>query len=272
MEISNEKPLFITGFFRSGTSVTTKLLNVLGMDLGPANHLLQAKNKRAELNPDGFFENYLFMEMSLMFFTKLNSWGHTPPSESALNNFEFTDSDREGFAEFTLCGVHDDRIGNKNKMKVLKNYDILSLNCYLEKEFKFPYAIKNPHFAVMTTFLNNKWPDAKFLVCFREPMAAIASAGKITTMLNQDIYLKYYEQLVKLPADKATFFSFDHLLKSPENSLNALCNNLNLSSTKVKESTAVIKPVLQRYKNAGEITNEKVKEIYHLMISRAINK
>ncbi len=271
-EISNEKPLFITGFFRSGTSVTAKLLNIMGMDLGPEKHLLKAKNKRAQLNPDGFFENYLFMETSLMLFTKLNSWGHLPPTESALNNFEFSATDKQTFAEFTLCGVHDDRISNKNKMAVLKNYDLFSLNTYLQKEFKFPYAIKNPHFSVMTEFLLKKWPQATLLVCFREPMAAIASAAKITSMLNQEIYLKYYEQLVKLPDNKVAFFSFDHLLKNPQKSLNALCNNFNLATQKIKIAESIIKPALHRYKNAGEITNEKVKEIYHLMINKAINK
>ena len=53
-------PLFIGGMFRSGTSLVTKLLIDSGFDAGPENHLLQPIGFRKTLNPNGFFENYLF--------------------------------------------------------------------------------------------------------------------------------------------------------------------------------------------------------------------
>lgn len=271
-KISQEQPLFVTGFFRSGTSITTRLLNVLGIDLGPENHLLLAKNERAILNPDGFFENYLFMETSLMAFSKLNSWGDQPPAPDKVAGLNFDNSDREQFAEYTLCGIHDDRISNKNKIDVLKNFDVLSLNSYLEKKFTYPYAIKNPHFAVLTSFLLKKWPEARFLVCFREPGSAIESAKSISPLMDEKVYLRYYSELVDLPSDKVLFFSHAKLMESPENSLQALVTALNLKGTKINKAAALIDPSLHRHKTKDEPKDKAVKDLYELMLSKAINK
>jgi hypothetical protein len=270
--ISNEKPLFVTGFFRSGTSLTTRILNVLGMDLGPEQHLLQAKNERAVLNPNGFFENYLFMEMSLFAFSKLDSWGHLPPAPSAVEKLSFDEKDRAFFAEYTICGVHDDRISNKNKMEALKKYDLLSLNTYLKKEFKAPYAIKNPHFSVLTPFLLKKWPDAKFLVCFREPLDAIASAARITPLLNEKVYERYYSDLAKLPADKVVFFSHAKLMNSPESSLKALIKTYGLKEERLQEALKLIDPNLHRYQSKPGSSHKEVNDLYLFMSEKAINK
>lgn len=270
-EVSGQRPLFVTGFFRSGTSLTTRLLHVLGMDLGPENHLLLAKNERAELNPNGFFENYIFMETSLYAFSKLNSWGHLPPVPEAVEQLEFDSNDRKQFAEYTLCGIHDDRISNKNKIDALKNYDLLSLNTYLEKRFKYPYAVKNPHFAVLSRFLLKKWPQAKFLVCFREPSSAIASAAKITPLLDEKVYVRYYSELIQLPSDKVIFFSHEHLMESPENSLNALVKAFNLNAAKIPDTMAILNPALHRHKTKNETKDKAVKELYNVLMSNAIN-
>jgi hypothetical protein len=271
-EISEEQPLFVTGFFRSGTSITARLLNTLGMHLGPENHLLLAKNERAALNPDGFFENYIFMETSLMAFDKLNSWGHVPPAPEKVQQLQFDEKDRERFAEFTLCGVHDDRISNANKMDALKSFDVLSLDSYLKERFKYPYAVKNPHFAVLSPFLIKKWPKAKFLVCFREPSAAIASAATITPFLDEKVYVKYYSELIKLPIEKVLFFSHSRLFESPASSIKSLVDTLDLNAEKIPEAVALLNPALHRYKTNEGPKDKKVKELYELMLSKAINK
>ena len=63
-------PIWVTGMFRSGTSLVTKILKELGGDLGPEEDLLQPFGTRKHLNPDGFYENHLFMEWSMYAFFK----------------------------------------------------------------------------------------------------------------------------------------------------------------------------------------------------------
>lgn len=270
-EPSEQSPVFVTGFFRSGTSLTTYLLQELGFDLGPQNHLLQAKNERAELNPDGFFENYLFMEMSLFAFTKLNSWGHLPPKPDEVDKLNFDITDRNQFAEYTLCGVHDDRISNINKIDALTEYDILSLETYLKDKFNYPFAIKNPHFSVLSKFLIKKWPKARFIVCFREPSEAIASAAKITKHLNESIYLRYYSELLNLPQDQVVFLSHKHLLNDTTKTLNLLVQKFNLDKNKIEQASKIIKPELHRFKNDQKALSSEVNSVYQTLLSRAIN-
>ena len=271
-QVSEEQPLFVTGFFRSGTSLTTHLLKTLGMDLGPENHLLLAKNERAALNPDGFFENYLFMETSLYAFTKLKSWGHIPPAPEKVRELSFDDNDRAQFAGYTLCGVHDDRISNRDKMDALRNFDLLSLNTYLEKKFRYPYAVKNPHFAVLSGFLLKKWPRAKFLVCFRPPSEAIASAAKITPLLDKKIYCRYYSELLQLPEDKVKFFSHAQLMDAPEKALKELCKYYDLEISKIPAALKIIRPSLHRHKTNTDINDAELKCIYEQLVMKALNK
>lgn len=157
-------------------------------------------------------------------------------------------------------------------MEALKHFDVLSLNTYLEKKFKYPYAIKNPHFAIFSSFLQKKWPQGKFLVCFREPAAALASAAAITPLLNENVYVRYYSELVKLPSDKVLFFSHTKLMEAPEMSLKALATALNLKHDNISNALSLFNPELERHKEKTEPANKKVKELYDFMLSKAINK
>ncbi len=233
---------------------------------------MQALNERADLNPDGFFENYLFMDVSLFAFTKMNAWGHIPPLAEKVSKLDFSDYDRSKFAEFSLCGVHDDRISNKDKLKILKHYDLLSLNTYLSKKFSNPFAIKNPHFAVLSEWLLKKWPKAKFLVCFRNPLSAIGSATRITPELNENIYCNYYERLLKINSDKIIFFSYDDLMNVPEKSIQKLNDSLGLNGNSVLKALSLINPNLNRFKNHDSIQiNNTTKKLYNELLSRKIN-
>lgn len=84
--VSNKKvaPLIITGMFRSGTTITASLLQLLGFHAGPKDHLLGAIGPRKSLNPEGFLENYPFMDLSMYVFYLTNSYGDAPPEKDQL--------------------------------------------------------------------------------------------------------------------------------------------------------------------------------------------
>lgn len=211
------------------------------------------------------------METSLYAFHKLNAWGHLPPPAELVKQLVFDENDRKAFAGFTLCGVYDDRISNAQKMEVLKHYDLLALDTYLEKNFKPPFAVKNPHFAVLTPFLLKKWPHAKLLVCFRTPSAAIASAARITPELTEQVYLRYYSDLLSLPAEQAVFLSYDHLLANPHASLHQLCAGLQLPEQNIDAAAKLVNPDLHRYKQTGDPSTKEVRDLYTQLMARAIN-
>ncbi|MGZ3885709.1 MAG: hypothetical protein ACXVDL_15800, partial [Bacteroidia bacterium] len=132
--------------------------------------------------------------------------------------------------------------------------------------------VKNPHFAVLSPYLLKKWPNSRLLVCFRDPASAIASASyKVTPLINEDTYLLYYNELLKLPDDKVIFLSYDRLITSAGRSVFTLAEKLKLKGDKVKEAVELIKAPLHNYDVQQTTGNKAVKELYELMLSRAIN-
>ena len=67
----------VTGMHRSGTSVTSKLLNVLGVDLGPEDELM---GPRGDNNPKGFFENRAFVRFNAELLQSAGGIWKDPPS------------------------------------------------------------------------------------------------------------------------------------------------------------------------------------------------
>lgn len=264
------QPLFVTGFFRSGTSLATHVLSELGMDIGPREHLLQSRGTRSALNRDGFFENYLFMDASLYCFDKLNAWGHIPPVAQDVKRLDFSKEDAERFPWFSVCAVHDDRISNKNKVMVLKNYGLLSLDRYLADQFRFPMAIKNPHFSVLSGWITKKWPDSRFLVCFRNPFDAIASAAKITSQLNEDIYCRYYEDFFSLPSGQVLFFSYDRLMEEPVKSISVLADHFDLNKAAISDALKLVDAGQHRFMS-DQKCSEKTENLYRELIKRSAN-
>lgn len=273
---SNEEctPIWITGLFRSGTSVTTNILMHMGVDLGPSQHLLKAKGQRRKLNPDGFFENYLFMDLSLYLFHLTNSWGDQPPSKDRLRNIDITRIDYNAFIRYSLMEVHDDRISNINKLRVLRKYYPANIKTYLNEHFKKPFAVKNPHFAVLTPILKKEWPKSTFLVVFRYPESTISSAQKVTPRADYLLYTAYYKALLDDKNINAIYFSYDHLIHNPRYSIEILAKQFQLTHFEIDKIVSLIhkadcvdpvQEILSHWPN-------ELKEIYAIMLSKAINR
>jgi hypothetical protein len=264
-------PLWITGLFRSGTSLTAQIIKELGGDLGPDSHLLKGIRFRKELNPDGFFENYLFMDWSLQVFQDLNSWGHLPPSVHKVESYHQNINAKE-FAYNSIVKYHDDRISNLNKVKVLQRFSGLNLDQYLKKHFQGRITIKNPHFAVLFPILNKKWPKSTFLVVFRNPDDTISSAKQVTATADYKLYCKYYEGLLNDTESNQLYLDYDQLLSFPKQSVEALASHLKLDKVNLETPLKLIDP--KRAKHRGSTKGNWTKEvqfIYNSMQKRAIN-
>jgi hypothetical protein len=65
----------VTGMHRSGTSLLARVVNLLGVDLGPERHLLPP----TEDNPDGYWEDNRFVQLDDQLLGFLGGWWHEPP-------------------------------------------------------------------------------------------------------------------------------------------------------------------------------------------------
>lgn len=259
-------PLFIGGMFRSGTTITTQLIEKLGYDIGPQNHLLHSKGSRKKLNPSGFYENYFFMDWSLITLYKLNSWGDNPPSIEQVNNVKIN-IDYKEFVYHSVVNIHDDRISNCSKAKVLKSINNIDLNKYVGSFFKEKCAIKNPHFTVLYPLLNRYFTDAKYLVVFRNPIDTINSAKSVTPNANFELYYKYYKDITK--NNNTFFFDYDTLIESPEKSIAALVKLLSVT----EYPTDIQKMIKGKSKPLSDntIVPEKINQLHLNLKAIAIN-
>jgi len=258
-------PLWITGMFRSGTSITTQILKEMGINLGPENDLLQAKGERAKLNPNGFFENYLFMDWSMVVFDQLNAWGDNPPTTNSVKNFDNASIKYEQFVYDSIVNIHDDRISNKDKSRILKQYFAGNLAQYVKDNFQNKFAIKNPHFSVLYPALDQLFPKGKYLIVFRNPTDTIQSAKKITPNANFKLYHQYYAEILNHP--NAIFFNYDKLIASPKESISQLAHHLNLTCN-IEQLTALIK---QNSISKTEAIPQHVLNLHKELIKKAIN-
>lgn len=223
----------------------------MGLDFGPKEHLLQNKGKRSNWNPDGFFENYLFMDWSLCAFEKANSWGHIPPSLKHVTSLDFDFIERKAFIKESFCEIHDDRITNWHKFKLLRKYWPGNIDQYLNENFSNKIGVKNPHFSVLSSVLKKKWPESRFILCYRFPDNAIQSAKKIVPTANYDLYCSYYDDVLSLFPNDVMVISFDRLISQKESSLKSIAEALNLD-VDFNAVQVIIKPELNRHQ-----TNEK---------------
>src|SRR5579859_5904043 len=81
--MADKHVICILGMHRSGTSLITRLVNLLGVSLGPDEHLM----KPLPDNPMGFWENQLLTDMNDEILSRLGgSWHHPPEFYSSWEN------------------------------------------------------------------------------------------------------------------------------------------------------------------------------------------
>jgi len=273
--VNNKKvaPLIITGMFRSGTTITASLLQLLGFHAGPKHHLLGAMGPRKSLNPEGFLENYPFMDLSMYIFYLTNSYGDSPPEKAAIEKLSLSGIRDSDAAKFSLLKIHDSRISNLNKINALFNFNFSQPQLYLNNCFNHKSFIKNPHFAPLYCFFKKLFPDSKFLVVFKHPVNAVKSAKKVSVNSDYILYCKYYDQLIaqhQVNGANVFFFSFDELVKQPEVSLKKLAELVGISDYDEKKIVSSIKKPVELVSEADPIP-ESALCAYNYMLSHSIN-
>jgi len=109
------RAVVVLGMARTGTSATMRILNILGVALGPEERLLGAID---DINAKGFFEHYAIMRLNTELLRRLGgSWSKPPPlppgweSDSALDDLREQASAilERDFAGESLWGFKDPR-------------------------------------------------------------------------------------------------------------------------------------------------------------------
>lgn len=231
--LNKETPLFLMGMFRSGTSLTSEILNKSGINFGKNFRLLKSQGRFKKLNPNGFYEDFLFAQLSRYLFKMLNSSGANPPLPEEVDNLNIKKINLAEFIRFSYFENKEDRISKKHQFIALLYLKMFKLKYLTNKKGK--YAVKIPMLVPFYELLINIYPKAEFLIIIRNPDSTISSSKALTDKSSLDLYDKYYihlYDLYKKYSNRTFVFSYDNLLKEPEYSIKILAQKYNLSDYK----------------------------------------
>lgn len=215
--------LIITGMHRSGTSMTTRLLNLCGLHLGDRERLLRARPD----NPAGFWENLDFVTLDDRILTSLGAGWDLPPTESV-------DPARlEAFAPAARRCIESASAGATDL-----------------------WGWKDPRCSLLLPFWTAHLATPRVVVCLRHPLEVAASLSKrngFSRQLGLKLWLAYQhrleEDLAALPRVQALVTHYDALMRHPRRELQRLTRWLGWSTSDevLKEATASIRADLRHH-------------------------
>lgn len=263
-------PVLIAGLFRSGTSITASIIKSFDFSNGPDAHILKSNTG----DKKEYLENYFFMDLSMYLFFKTYSWGDDPPLKSDVEKIDLKNENKHDLARFSLLKIHDSRISNYNKVKVLLKNDMTHPEFYAGKYFSSRSFIKNPHFSVLLPYFKILFPESKIIFVFKDPAKAVESAKKVSSRADYNLYFKYYNEAVeehKNNNSKIIFLSYDYLITNPELSIQKLADEVGVKNCDAKKIIHKIDRKINETKNWDDAP-EKIKQLYNYMLKSSINK
>ena len=143
MEMAKRRIICVVGMHRSGTSMITRLLNMCGLELGPANRLL----KPDKANPLGHFEHRGFLDLDRKLLKHFHATWYNPP-------------------DLPLKWEHDASV-----VPLLRQARALAAS-FPEGR---PWGWKEPRACLFLPFWQLAIPGMKFLICLRSPLEVAKS-------------------------------------------------------------------------------------------------
>lgn len=219
-------PVLVTGIYRSGTSIGSRLVQALGVDFGENEHIYSAIGKIKHLNIEGFEENFLFNEIG-HFLLMMN--GGNGKYFSSVDEYEKFSLEQIKDGEFWYFatekyGLNEDRISKEIRLGILNHYNISNINQYISDYFdtKF-WGFKDVHAGVYLPVYKKKWPRMKVVVLYRQPADFVRSARDLIASITCQTWVDYYKRINEftkndentlwLNYDKLTEKNTDELVK-----------------------------------------------------------
>jgi hypothetical protein len=188
--MSKPKVVCVLGMHRSGTSLVARVLNVLGLELGPEEHLMRP----ASSNPAGHWESRPIKELNDEILSRLGgSWSEPPELAPGWQDAPELGDLRERARELIEADFSD--------------YDL--------------WGFKDPRCCLTAPFWQRLLPPMRYVICLRNPLDVAASlhARKVDSMpvdrgallwltymraalaatAGQDRHLVFYEDLMADP-------------------------------------------------------------------------
>jgi glycosyltransferase involved in cell wall biosynthesis len=209
-------PICVLGMHRSGTSLITGILKILGVYLGPDGHLMKPRND----NPKGFWENQLLTDIDDEILSRFGgTWDRPPTFPDGWETSPILDDLRQ-----KALAVIDDDFGDAKL-----------------------WGWKDPRACLLLPFWQQLIPNMQYVICLRNPVDVALSLEQrdgFTIDRSLNLWLQYTATSLKSSSGKPrSIIFYDEVLEKAEHVKRLLCkvtgNNFPPQDT-LKEINAFI--------------------------------
>jgi len=200
-----QMPICIAGMHRSGTSMVSDLLNTLGVYMGEEADLLSAKEGE---NAGGFWEHFGFYALNERLLLHLRAGWDAP----WMPDNWVTREDLAPFREEARLLVDRMReaVGENRR-----------------------WGWKDPRNSITIQFWKSILPDAKVVICVRNPVevaASLCARNNLSVAASSRLWLRYYENLLAhVPREKRVITLYENYFEHFEQELERVGSALGIT-------------------------------------------
>lgn len=198
LAIQGSSPICIVGMHRSGTSMVSRLLEHLGVHLGPQELLFGPQPD----NPEGFFENAPMQQLNQDILSELGGAWDSPPAPDAT-------------------GKEDAFIHFRNRAF------LLAAGIAVGAPAGSPWAWKDPRSSLTLPFWLEALPQLKVVVVVRDPgdvAASLVARGRYNSPeFGLVLWKRYYEQILgAISTQRVHVVEYESFFSDPEGEVQRL--------------------------------------------------
>lgn len=196
----------VAGMHRSGTSMTTRMLNLCGLYLGEEQDLMPPHPD----NPEGYWENQKFVEINNAVLSFYGGSWHVPPDPDSILN-------------------------TKQGLSFLEEQARNLIDSFAGKVF---WGWKDPRNSITLPFWRRLLPELKVIICLRNPVEVVQSMARrdhFSEIFGFNLWQTYNQRLMMsvTPAHRL-ITHYNIYFADPETELHRLLEFMNI---KVHKST-----------------------------------
>ena len=219
--------VIIMGMHRAGTSLTARIANLAGVDLGPERHLLPATID----NPIGYWEERRVVQLNDTLLGVLGGWWHEPPALAPGWEHDWQlDALRVWAAQLVAERLDDPSLAQST-------------------------GYKDPRFSLLLPFWRTVVDVTSTVISLRDPREVVDSLVRRDGLAPEhaaSLWLRYTLSSIEA-APEALAVRYDDWFAQPAATLELLCRHLGFEhdNTLLDAVTKLVDPTLRRSERKG---------------------
>lgn len=268
-------PVIVTGIYRSGTTLTTSIIEKIGIDFGPQEHKCGGRGEFAYLNQSGFQENFLINDLGRYILHYAGGSGVKLPEANQLQSLDLNHLNDADFAYYSEAILNDDRVDKKIRREILTTYGISGINQYFYDYFNTAcWGFKDVHAGAYLPTYHRMWPGSKIICVVREPTAFLQSALQLSHQASLATWVDYYQRVIEFEKQVSIhWIIYESLLEKNELVIRQLINftkaSQKVDDILIEDVFKLINPRSKPCTSESKIDDQPAIQLYQTLKQKA---